>query len=141
ICGHSMGWAVRAKSARITAMTAQQARRYILENVQRNMILLDVKGALTAQLASYSVMRDERAIDNLYADLRAAGVRLPRIVGPVFEVEGYQVGEGETQCFVSLSLDDPDHSRSRCDGRRSGPIPVRRRPTVAAGCFSTARTR
>ena len=108
ICGHSMGWAVRAKSARITAMTAQQARRYILENVQQNMILLDVKGALTAQLASYSVMRDERAIDNLYADLRAAGVRLPRIVGPVFEVEGYQVGEGETQCFVSLSLDDPD---------------------------------
>lgn len=108
ICGHSMGWAARAKSARITTMTAQQARRYILENVQQNMILLDVKGALSNQLASYSVMRDERGIDNLYADLRAAGVRLPRIVGPVFEVEGYQVGEGETQCFVSLSLDDPD---------------------------------
>ena len=108
ICGHSMGWAMRAKSARVLAMTAQQARRYILENVQQNMLLLEVKGALSTQLASYSVMRDDRAIDNLYADLRAAGVRLPRIVGPVFEIDGYRIGEGETQCFVSLSLDDPD---------------------------------
>ena len=108
ICGHSTGWATRAKSARITPMTAHQAKRYILENVQQNMLLLEVKGALSTQLASYSVMRDERAIDNLYADLRAAGVRLPKIVGPVFEVDGYRIGGGETQCFVSLSLDDPD---------------------------------
>ena len=108
ICGHSTGWAERSGSARITPMTAAQARRYILENVQQNMLLLDVKGALSTQLASYSVMRDERAIENLYADLRAAGVRLPRIVGPVFEIDGYRIGESVTQCFVSLSLDDPD---------------------------------
>lgn len=108
ICNHSTGWAERAKSSQITFMTPQQAERYMLENVQQNMLLLNVKGALSNQLASYPVMRNERAIDNLYADLQAAGVRLPKIVGPVFEVDGYQTSEGDTQCFVSLSLDDPD---------------------------------
>jgi hypothetical protein len=67
-----------------------------------------VKGALAEQLASYSVMRVSSAIDNLYADLRAAGLPLPEIVGPVFEVSGYQIGVYSMQCVVSLSLEDPD---------------------------------
>jgi hypothetical protein len=108
ICGHATGWANRAKSSQVVEISPKLAKRYILENVQQNMLLHRVNGALSSQLASYAVMRDGRAIDTLYADLQAAGVRLPTIVGPVFEIDGYQIGEGETQCFVSLSLDNPD---------------------------------
>ncbi|HQT15735.1 hypothetical protein [Reyranella sp.] len=68
---------------------------------------LKVKGALFEQLASYSVMRVEKSIDRLYADLRAAGVRLPEIMGPVFEVSGYRFGGEQMQCFVSLAPEDP----------------------------------
>lgn len=108
ICNHSTGWTDPASPAQVRALTPRQAKRYMLENIQQNMSSMKVNGALSDQLASYPVMRDERAIDRLYADLRAAGVRLPEIVGPVFEVSGYRSGGGEAQCFVSLSLDDPD---------------------------------
>ena len=89
-------------------MMPRQAKRHMLENIQRNMASLKVNGALSSQLASYAVMRDERSIDALYADLRVPGVRLPEIAGPVFEVNGYRSGGQDTQCFVSLSADDPD---------------------------------
>jgi hypothetical protein len=108
ICNHSTGWTDPASPSQVRALTPRQAKRYMLENIQQNMSSLKVNGALSDQLASYPVMRDERAIDRLYADLRAAGVRLPEIVGPVFEVSGYRSGSGEAQCFVSLSLDDPN---------------------------------
>jgi hypothetical protein len=108
ICNHSTGWTDPASPSQVRALTPRHAKRYMLENIQQNMSSLRVNGALSDQLASYPVMRDERAIDRLYADLRAAGVRLPEIVGPVFEVSGYRSGGGEAQCFVSLSLDDPD---------------------------------
>jgi len=108
ICNHSTGWADPATPSQVRAMTPRQAKRYMLENIQQNMSSLKVNGALSDQLASYPVMRDERAIDRLYADLRAAGVRLPAIVGPVFEVSGYRSGNEDMQCFVSLSLDDPN---------------------------------
>jgi hypothetical protein len=108
ICNHSTGWSDPASPSQVRALTTRQAKRYMLENIQQNMTSMKVNGALSDQLASYPVMRDERAIDRLYADLRAAGVRLPEIVGPVFEVAGYRSGGGEAQCFVSLSLDDPN---------------------------------
>lgn len=108
ICNHSTGWADPATPSQVRTMTARQAKRYMLENIQQNMSSLKVNGALSDQLASYPVMRNERAIDKLYADLRAAGVRLPEIMGPVFEVSGYRSAGGEAQCFVSLSLEDPN---------------------------------
>ncbi len=108
ICNHSTGWLSPVTSAQATPMTAQQARLRLLEYVQSNMQSFNVRGALADQLASYSVMRVERAIEDLYADLRAAGVPLPEIVGPVFEVGGYQIGIYNLKCVVSLSLDDPD---------------------------------
>ena len=108
ICNHSTGWADPATLSQVRAMTPRQAKRHMLENIQQNMASLKVNGALSSQLASYAVMRDERSIDNLYADLRAAGVRLPEIVGPVFEVSGYRGSGHEMQCFASLSADDPN---------------------------------
>lgn len=108
ICNHSTGWTDPSVPSQVRALTPRQVKRYMLETLQQNMSSLKVTGALSDQFASYPVMRDERAIDRLYADLRAAGVRLPEIVGPVFEVSGYRSGGEDMQCFVSLSPDDPN---------------------------------
>ncbi|OFX03479.1 MAG: hypothetical protein A3D94_11315 [Alphaproteobacteria bacterium RIFCSPHIGHO2_12_FULL_66_14] len=108
ICNHSTAWLSPVTSLQARPMTARQARRRLLEYIQSNMLSFSVRGALADQLASYSVMRVERAVENLYADLRAAGVPLPEIVGPVFEVGGYQIGIYSLTCVVSLSPDDPD---------------------------------
>lgn len=108
VCNHATGWQDPAEIDQVRLLPPQQARRTMLENIQQNMQTLKVKGALSDQLASWSVMRVERSIDNLYDDLRAAGVRLPEIVGPVFEVRGYRQGGREMQCFVSLSVDAAD---------------------------------
>ncbi len=108
VCNHSTGSTGPAAARQVRRLAPAQAKRYMLENIEENMSSLKVKGALFEQLASYSVMRVEKSIDHLYADLRAAGVRLPEIVGPVFEVSGYQIGGQDAQCFVSLAPDDPD---------------------------------
>lgn len=108
VCNHATGWTDPSTIDEVRQLPPQQAKRYMLENIQENMVSLKVRGALSDQLASYSVMRVEKSIDNLYADLRAAGVRLPEIMGPVFEVTGYMQGGRPMQCFVSLSPDDPD---------------------------------
>ena len=135
ICNHSMAGADRLGTSPITEMTPQQAKRYMLENVQKNMLLLKVKGALSTQLASYSVMREQPGIDGLYADMQAAGVRLPKIVGPVFEVAGYQTSEGETQCFVSLSLDDPNQFEVAIRHPKIWAHPNRAAPRQCRGLF------
>ncbi len=108
VCNHATDWLAPVTPSRARPMTARHARLHLLEYVQSNMRSFGVKGALSDQLASYSVMRVDKAIDNLYADLRAAGVPLPDIVGPVFEVDGYEIGVYSLTCVVSLSLDDPD---------------------------------
>jgi len=108
ICNHSTGWLSPVTSLQTRSMTAKQARLNLLEYIQSNMQSFNVRGALADQLASYSVMRVDRGVENLYADLRAAGVPLPEIVGPVFEVEGYRIGVYSLKCVVSLSPDNPD---------------------------------
>jgi hypothetical protein len=107
ICNHSMGWRSPANSSRARSMTAGHARLHLLEFVQSHMQSFKVKGALSDQLASYSVMRNDKGVESLYADLRAAAVPLPEMVGPVFEVDGYQIGVYGLTCIVSLSLDNP----------------------------------
>jgi hypothetical protein len=97
-----------AAELRSTPIAANVIRRYLLETVQAGMMSLNVKGALSDQLASYSVMRNERATASLYDDLRAAGVPLPAIVGPTFEITGYRAGVYDLRTIVSLSSEDPD---------------------------------
>jgi hypothetical protein len=80
----------------------------LLERVQESMQSARTKGKLAEQLASWSVMRVKAEIDKLYEDLRAAGVALPQIVGPTYEVGMVKAGTYKTICYVSLSPHDPD---------------------------------
>jgi len=107
VCNHSTGW-LDAAPLEAVAIPTRHAKRYVLEHLQANMLSFKVRGALADQLASAAVMRVKEAIDRLYEDLQAAGVGLPDIVGPTFEVRRRLPGGHETACYVSLSSDDPD---------------------------------
>ena len=109
ICRHSTGWAEAAAPLQARAIPAAQAKQYLLERVQKNMQSVKAKGRLADQLASGAVMRVKDEIDRLYEDLRAAGVALPEIVGPTFELGRNRAGIYETLCYVSLSPTEPDN--------------------------------
>jgi hypothetical protein len=108
ICNNSIGVSGHAEALIATAMPLAQAKLNLLQRLQENMQSSKTRGRLAAQLANGSVMRVKEEIDRLYEDLRAAGVALPDIVGPTFEIGSKASGTYETICYVSLSSDDPD---------------------------------
>lgn len=108
ICNHATGWFSAATAAQARSMSARQAKRHLLEHVHRNVETFNVKGPLVAQLAAVLASRDDRLIDGVYADLRAAGIPLPESLGRDFHIDGYVVGAYRLACHVSLSLGDPD---------------------------------
>jgi len=107
VCINSMGSPEAPAAIEVRPIPQEQARLYLLERLQASMqsSRSRARGRLAAQLASGAVMRVQAEIDRLYDDLRAAGVALPDIVGPVFEVTGFA---SDTACYVSLSPDDAD---------------------------------
>lgn len=108
ICKNSIGSFDPASPLEPRAIPATQAKQFMLERVQQNMLAVKTKGRLADQLASYAVMRVQEEIDRLYEDLRAAGVALPDIVGPTFEIGRMRAGVFEIVCYVSLSTENPD---------------------------------
>ena len=67
-----------------------------------------IRPGSTDELAAALAARRDGILAQAYADLVAAGLPLPEIVGPVFEVGGYSAGAYDVQCHVSFSLKDPD---------------------------------
>ena len=108
ICNHGTGWFSPAEPSQARRITERQAKRDLLERVQRNIEVFALKGPLVGQLAGVIASRDDRLVDAVYSDLRLAGIPLPDLVGPIFEVSGYVAGAYQMQCHVSFSLDDPD---------------------------------
>ena len=84
---------------------------------------------------SGSVMRVREEIDRLYDDLRAAGVSLPDIVGPTYEVVRDVQGERQTACYVSLNPDNPDDYDVVIQGPRGLAEPPRMPPENARRLF------
>lgn len=131
ICNNATGGLDPVSVSHAVSIDASQARRLLLELVQRNLLQSQSRGALAVQLASYSVMRDNEQKARLYTDLRAAGVPLPELVGPVYRVGGFQAGNYEMECLVSLSLEEPD----RYDAVIIGPGGIEPPPRAAPqGC-------
>lgn len=108
VCNHASGGASMAEASQARPVTARDAKRYLLEQVQRNIQSTNVKGPLVGQLAGVLASRDDRLIDNVYSDLRAAGIALPEPAGRSFMVSGYAFGELQAECHVNLSGSDPD---------------------------------
>lgn len=108
ICNHATGGSSIAEPSQARPMTAREAKRYLLEQVQRNVESANVKGPLVGQLAGVLASRDDRLIDSVYSDLRAAGISLPEQIGRSFIVSGYAFGELQADCHVNLSTSEPD---------------------------------
>mgnify|MGYP003607240816 CR=1 FL=1 len=133
ICNNSLPAPVSVSSMIVGPIAPPQVRQYMLERVQDGLNAAKAKGRLVDQLANWSVMRTKEEIDKLYDDLRAAGVALPEIVGPTFQVAVNQGGRYRAACYVSLSSTDPDRydvvlqgPRSLTDATRLPPVNARR---------------
>lgn len=108
ICNHAMNWTEGNEALQTRQMSESDAKRDLLKHVQSRLDLYGIKGPIAAQLATALASRADRTLDQAYADLAAAGLALPEIVGPAFEVSGYNAGAYDVQCHVSFSLKDPD---------------------------------
>jgi hypothetical protein len=133
ICNNVLGVAEGEASPRARPMDALEARRHLLGHIQERVALYGIKGPFAKQLATVLASRDDRMLEQTYADFRSAGMPLPDITGPAYEVTGYRAGAAEVQCHVSFSLKDPDRvevalvSEAGMTGaRRDGPPQCRR---------------
>jgi hypothetical protein len=108
VCNHASGGGGVVETSQARPMTARDAKRHLLEQVQRNIQSANVKGPLVGQLAGVLASKDDRLIENVYSDLRAAGIALPDPVGRSFMVSGYAFGELQAECHVNLSGDEPN---------------------------------
>ncbi|MDP3243488.1 MAG: hypothetical protein Q8M69_23930 [Reyranella sp.] len=108
VCNHASGEAGVAEASQARPVTVREAKRYLLEQVQRNIESANVKGPLVGQLAGVLASKDDRLIDSVYSDLRAAGIALPEQVGRSFIVSGYTFGELQAECYVNLATSEPD---------------------------------
>lgn len=108
ICNHATGWFSPATPAQARTLAPREAKRQLLAQVQRNVEALSVKGPLAGQLVAVLASGDQRLIDSVYADLRNAGIMLPDLLGPTFEVGGYATGGYTLLCYVSFSSDTPE---------------------------------
>ena len=118
VCNNSLAAPAPLSAFIVGPIAAPQARQYMLERVQAGMNAAKAKGKLADQFATWSVMRVKDEVDKLYDDLRAAGVALPELVGPTFEVSLNQSGRVRPACYVSLSATDPDRYEVVLQGER-----------------------
>ncbi|MBV8393889.1 MAG: hypothetical protein JOY81_11970 [Alphaproteobacteria bacterium] len=116
-------------------MKREDVKLTLLERVQAYMQSSKAKGRLAAQLSSGSVMRVREEIERLYEDLRAAGVALPEIVGPTYEVGRDVQGERQIACYVSVNPDDPDDYDVVVQGPRGLAEPSRAPPENSRRLF------
>jgi hypothetical protein len=133
VCNNSLPTPVALSSMVVGPIAGPLVRQFMLERVQEGLNAAKARGRLADQLATWSVMRTREEVDKLYDDLRAAGVALPEIVGPTFEVAISQGGRYRAACYVSLSPTDPDRydvvlqgPRSLADATRQPPANARR---------------
>jgi hypothetical protein len=133
LCRNSLAAVEPQATLQARSIPVDQAKLYLLERVQASMQASSkARGRLSAQLSSGAVMRNKEEIDRLYEDLRAAGVALPDIVGPTFEITG---GPADVTCYASLSPDKPDSYDVSLLGARGFSEPPRLPPENSRRLF------
>jgi hypothetical protein len=132
VCVNAMGGGETPAATEVRAIAADEAKLYLLQRLQANMQSSRARGRLAADLTSGAVMRSRAEIDRMYDDLRAAGVALPEIVGPTFEVNGLAPG---TSCYASLSASNADDFDVTVFGPRGFNDPPREPPENSRRLF------
>lgn len=108
ICNLATGWSKPVDPSRLQSMSTPEARRHLIEHVQANVAAFNMPGPLATQLEALAKSRDQRLVDTVYADLRAAGIPLPELFGRTYVVTGYVSGMLDLHCHVSLSASVPE---------------------------------
>lgn len=108
VCNHAAASPAPADPSRARPMSTPDSRRHLLEHIHANVTAYKVTGPLAAQLAALITSRDQRLVDAVYADLRAAGIPLPDHFGRTFVVDGYASGTLALHCHISLSTTMPE---------------------------------
>lgn len=108
VCNHATGWFSVASPSQASAMSSRQSKRHLLEHVQQNIESFNVKGPLVTQLRAVIASKDERLVESVYDDLRAAGIALPEQFERNLHVTGYMSGATQLQCHVTLDVGEPD---------------------------------
>ncbi len=108
VCSNATGWLTTLDASQAQRHSLPQAQRHLLEHVRANIAAFNIKGPLAAQLAAVIASSDNRLVEAVYGDLRAAGITLPDIKGAHFEIlvearDGYRL-----QCHVSLAPNELD---------------------------------
>jgi hypothetical protein len=135
VCNNSAGWNLPPADLKAEALPEDRVKLVLLQRLQEHMLSSKARGRLAAQLASGAVMRVREEIDRLYDDLRAAGVSLPDILGPTFQVWSEADAAQGQVCYVSLSPDDPDRFDVVMQGARGFTDPAREPPGNARRLF------
>ena len=131
----SLGHADANSPLQARLLPRETVRRYLLERVQALMMMSRARGRLSGLLANGGVMRVNEEIERLYEDLWSAGVALPEIVGPTYEISIDRPGGRQLACYVSLSPDDPDRFDVVTVGARGFSDPPRLPPENARRLF------
>ncbi len=108
ICEHATGWRIPDEASLVKSMRLREAQRHLLEQLKRRIEVIDTSGPLVAQLSGVIGSQDHRLITSIYEDLRAAGVKLPRRQGQSFALDVPGVGGARRECYVNLSITQPD---------------------------------
>lgn len=135
VCNNSLATPAPLSAVIVGQIELPRARQYMLERVQDGLNAVRARGKLADQFATWSVMRSKDEVEKLYDDLRAAGVALPDIVGPTFEVAVNEAGHVRAACYVSLSTTDPDRYEVVLQGARGLAEAVRKPPANARRLF------
>jgi hypothetical protein len=106
VCSNSLGSVDDIGPMQARQIKTDEIKPYLLGRVQAGMKSGKGKSALAEQIAAAGRSPDK--IDKIYDELRDAGVPLPDIVGPTFEVDKGAADNPEAVCYVSLSEADPD---------------------------------
>ncbi len=108
VCTNATGGQLGVEPPRAKRISIPEGQRRLLDRVRDGILSTNLKGPLANQLAAVVANSDQRLIDSVYADLRAAGVVIPEMKGAYFEVP-LDLGAGTPLvCHVSLSPDSLD---------------------------------
>ena len=108
VCSNATGWLTTLDASQAVRHSLPQAQRHLLEHVRSNIAAFNLKGPLANQLAAVIASSDNRLVETVYNDMRAAGILLPQMRGSHFEIlvearDGFRL-----QCHVSLVPNELD---------------------------------
>lgn len=106
ICNNSMQW-TDAKPSSPHALSAGEARLRLLQQLEMTISSSRSSERLAAHLRTALESKNDALVFDAYAGMKAAGVPLPELLDPVYEMTGSGV-HATTSCLASLPAGDPN---------------------------------